>query len=58
MALFVPAIIGLPIGYFTWATVFNSVDNCIYKITSKDTKQNEQGGYSLSLSNTEPRMIS
>jgi hypothetical protein len=36
MALFVPVIIGLPIGYFTWATVFNSVDNCIYKITNKN----------------------
>ncbi|KAI8646440.1 hypothetical protein BD408DRAFT_449717 [Parasitella parasitica] len=27
MALFVPVIVGLPIGYFTWAKVFDSVDS-------------------------------
>jgi hypothetical protein len=43
MALFVPVIIGVPIGYFTWATVFNSVDNCIHKITSNNTNENDQG---------------
>lgn len=35
MALFVPVIIGLPIGYFTWAKVFDTVDNSVYQITQK-----------------------
>ncbi|KAK4519693.1 secretory subunit [Mucor velutinosus] len=35
MALFVPVIIGLPIGYFTWAKVFDTVDNSVYQIASK-----------------------
>ncbi|CAO3619910.1 unnamed protein product [Mucor fragilis] len=35
MALFVPVIIGLPIGYFTWAKVFDTVDNSVYQITHK-----------------------
>lgn len=37
MALFVPVIIGLPIGYFTWATVFDTVDSKISQLVSKDT---------------------
>lgn len=36
MALFVPVIIGVPIGYFTWAKVFNLVDDSI----SQTLKQN------------------
>lgn len=35
MALFVPVIVGLPIGYFTWAKVFDTVDNSVYQITQK-----------------------
>lgn len=38
MALFVPLIVGLPIGYFTWAKVFDFADN---KITSTIYKKNE-----------------
>lgn len=32
MALFVPVIIGLPIGYFTWAKVFDSADNATFHV--------------------------
>lgn len=34
MALFVPVIIGLPIGYFTWAKVFDIVDDCVSQALS------------------------
>ncbi|KAL0142387.1 hypothetical protein V8B55DRAFT_1497505 [Mucor lusitanicus] len=39
MALFVPVIVGLPIGYFTWAKVFDTVDNSVYQITQKSNLQ-------------------
>lgn len=43
MALFVPVIIGLPIGYFTWAKVFDTVDNSVYRITQKPSTTSNQG---------------
>jgi hypothetical protein len=43
MALFVPVIIGLPIGYFTWAKVFDTVDNSVYQITQKSSTTSNQG---------------
>ncbi|KAG2190591.1 hypothetical protein INT46_006509 [Mucor plumbeus] len=42
MALFVPVIIGLPIGYFTWAKVFDTVDNSVYQITQKSSTTSNQ----------------
>ncbi|GAA5805209.1 hypothetical protein HPULCUR_010723 [Helicostylum pulchrum] len=41
MALFVPVIIGLPIGYFTWAKVFDTVDDCVSQALSGDNKTTE-----------------
>lgn len=38
MALFVPVIIGLPIGYFTWAKVFDTVDDCVSQALSVNKK--------------------
>ena len=40
MALFVPVIIGLPIGYFTWAKVFETVDNATFRITNNKNFEN------------------
>lgn len=40
MALFVPVIIGLPIGYFTWAKVFDSADNATFRVLNgNDSKE-------------------
>ncbi|CEP08193.1 hypothetical protein [Parasitella parasitica] len=41
MALFVPVIIGLPIGYFTWAKVFDAVDDSVYQLTQKPSDTNQ-----------------
>ncbi|KAG2229410.1 hypothetical protein BDF21DRAFT_236627 [Thamnidium elegans] len=43
MALFVPVIIGLPIGYFTWAKVFDTVDDCVSQALSGNNKTTEKG---------------
>lgn len=34
MALFIPVLIGVPIGYYTWATVFDAVDDKISQAIS------------------------
>ncbi|KAI9319197.1 hypothetical protein BX666DRAFT_1854701 [Dichotomocladium elegans] len=44
MAVFLPAIlIGAPIGYFTWATVFNGVDYQAAKICHGNPPPSDQG---------------
>ncbi|KAI7893114.1 uncharacterized protein EV154DRAFT_502503 [Mucor mucedo] len=40
MALFVPVIIGLPIGYFTWAKVFDTADRQISQVLKKQEEPN------------------
>lgn len=47
MALFVPVIIGLPIGYFTWAKVFDTVDNSVYQITHKKQPSTVSGTFKI-----------
>ncbi|KAG2204778.1 hypothetical protein INT47_004053 [Mucor saturninus] len=39
MALFVPVIIGLPIGYFTWAKVFDTADGQISQVLKKQVEE-------------------
>ncbi|KAI8973902.1 hypothetical protein BDB01DRAFT_808044 [Pilobolus umbonatus] len=39
MALFAPLIVGLPIGYFTWSKVFQSVDNTVFDITHPNVQE-------------------
>ncbi|KAI9485489.1 MAG: hypothetical protein EXX96DRAFT_545291 [Benjaminiella poitrasii] len=49
MALFAPLIVGLPIGYFTWAKVFDIVDNYAYKITHSNANQANKEDQDLQL---------
>ncbi|CAO3608900.1 unnamed protein product [Mucor hiemalis] len=59
MALFVPVIIGLPIGYFTWAKVFDSADNATFRaLIGNNSKEDILKGPNSSIAATAGAVVS
>ncbi|KAI8969937.1 hypothetical protein BDF20DRAFT_826411 [Mycotypha africana] len=50
MALFLPILLGAPIGYFTWSKVFDAVDDRVYRITQSANSNNAAPIFALGCS--------